>query len=189
MADPRQGWRSDQGTTLVEVMVVMAISALVVPALYMAIASGFRQDAQQEIASVAEADVRRVSTHIRADVQQSWPVDDGRGNGDTQLMLEFFDDDGTRTSIVWFARGDALVRRVTKPLSNRTVSELTVLEGLASAPSFTYWTAQGTEIIGQNIANCSVRVTVEFATSDERGGAATSFDVTHRLRDPEVEPC
>lgn len=185
----RDSWSSERGTTLTEVLVVMGLSAIVVPALYLAIVSGFRQDQTQDDVQAAEVQVRHLTGLLTADISENWPSDKRAGEPSQELSLEYLDDAGQLVRIFWYVDGTSLVRIETMADSGTTIFKEEMLTGLKVDEVFRYWTADGVEIKGQSIGSCAVRVTVSLRTVANGGDADASFDIAHRTRNPEAEPC
>lgn len=188
MAD---AWADDRGTTLTEVLVVLAISALVVPSLYFAVVAGFRQEREQAAGHDAEQQLQFVAGLLRDDIRASWPSDIRSGSASDELSIEHLADDGSLMRTFWFLDGTSLIELVTEGDSGLVVSRLAMLEDMqTTGQMFRYWTADGGEITdGLNIAACAVRVTVLLRVAPEGADRETSFDASHRLRDPEAEAC
>lgn len=185
----RDSWSSERGTSLTEVLVVMGLSAIVVPAVYLAIVSGFRQEQTQVDEQAAEVQVRHLTGLLTDDISQSWPSDKRAGDPAEELSLEYLDGAAQLIRIFWYVDGSSLIRIETMADSGRTISKEEMLTGLKVENVFRYWTSDGVEIKGQSIASCAARVTVSLRTVANGGDSATTFDVAHRTRNPEADPC
>lgn len=186
--DGASSWSSDRGTTLTEVLLVLGLSALIVPSLYLAVVSGFRQERVQVSQQAAEVQVQRVSDRLTEDITEQWPSDKRAGAASTELSLEYLDEKGELTRVFWYVDSSSLIRLVVDGASGDTVSKVVLLEEMKI--EFRYWTSAGDEITdGRRIASCAVRVTVSLRTAVGGGDTNATFDVAHRTRNPEAEPC
>lgn len=166
----------------------MGLSALIVPSLYLAIVSGFRQERVQESQQIAEAQVQRVSDRLVEDITEQWPSDKRSGAASEELSLEYLDEKDNLMRVFWYVDGTSFVRLEMDGSSGATVSKVILLEQMKV--EFRYWTSEGAEITsGTGIASCAVRVTVSLRTVIGGGDASATFDVAHRTRNPEAKPC
>jgi len=169
-------------------MVVMAISALVIPTLYMAIVSGFRQNQSQDAALVAESELQDVADLLAQDIRDSWPSDKIWSDPHRSLSLEYLDERGELVRIFWYADGSSLVRIVMYADSGKTVFKEEMLREVKVDEVFRYWRGDG-EQIKEKLASCATRVTVDLRSVANDSDVSATFDVAYRLRNPEVEPC
>ena len=178
----------DSGTTLTEVLVVMAISTLIVPALYLAMMSGFGRERSQEANLLAEAELRMAVELLREDIRSSWSSEQMRSTPSQSLNLEHISEAGASTWIVWYLDGSSLIRVVADADSGTALFNEEMIGDLAVEDVFRYWSNQGVEI-EDNLASCAARVTVDLRQVTDDADVDTTFDVAYRLRNPEVEPC
>ena len=179
---------NDAGTTLTEVLVVMAISALLLPTLYLAIASGFRQERSQEANLLAETEIQAVDDLLAGDIRSSWSSEKVWSTTAQSLNLEYFDERGERIWIFWYVDGSSLIRVVMDADSGTTLFKEEMLRNLKVEEVFRYWTAQGTQIT-EDLASCAARVTVDLRSVADDSDVTTTFDIAYRQRNPEAEPC
>lgn len=179
---------NDRGTTITEVLVVMAISALVIPTLYLAIASGFRQERSQEANLLAETELQAVASLLAGDIRSSWSSEEIWSTASQSLNLEYLDERGERMWIFWYVDGSSLIRVEMFADSGTTRSNEEMLVDLEVDEVFRYWTNQGNQIT-EDLASCAARVTVDLRSVDDDSDVATTFDIAYRQRNPEVAPC
>lgn len=181
----------ERGATLTEVLVVMAISALVLPSLYVAITAGFRQERAQDAQLTVDAQLGFVSRLITDDIQEHWISEERDGDASAFLSLEGLDARGSATRTIWYVDGSTLVRLVTEGEDDRVVSKEAVLEPVTSDEStFRYWTADGNEVTPERISpSCITRVSVSLITAIDEAVAETTLQVALRASDPEASPC
>jgi len=176
--------------TLTEVLIALALMALVVAPLYGSIRSAFGREALEQQRADREAQLRLVSSLIADDIRELAPSSERTSSPSEELVLEFTDSSGAVQRISWVVVGDELRRRVSDGTSVR--SDVVMLEGLdVTNPLFRYWGADAGEIVrAPELASCSVRVTVDLVVSSANGETSDrSFDVAHRVPNTEAEPC
>lgn len=166
----------------------MAISALVIPTVYLAIASGFGQERSQEANLVAEAEIQTVGDLLAEDIRSSWSSEKIWSTPSESLNLEYFDERGQRTWIFWYVDGSSLIRIVMDADSGATLSKDEMVRGLKVEEVFRYWSGRG-EQIKERLASCTARVTVDLRSVTDDADVTTTFDVAYRQRNPEVDPC
>lgn len=166
----------------------MALSALVIPAVFMAVTTGFRQEQNIDLALLSESRMQRVADVLQEDIRNSWPSDKRSGDPHQELSLEYLDERGELMRIFWYLDGSSLVRIEMFARSGDTISKEEILTGVKVEEVFRYWTDQGKQIKEQ-LAACAVRVTVSLRSVDDNSDVDTSFDVAHRVRNPEAQPC
>lgn len=183
------GCRSDdRGTTLTEVLVVMAISALVVPSLYLAIVSGFRQERSQEADLLAETELQAVAALLTDDIRTSWSSEKIWSTPAQSLNLEYSNERDELVWIFWYLDGSSLIRVEMDPVTGRTLSKEEMARNLKVEDVFLYWNGEGRQI-QENLASCAVRVTVDLRSVADDTDVTTTFDIAYRQRNLEVDPC
>lgn len=188
-------WRrssSERGTTLSEVLIVLALSAIVAAPIYAVLQSGLRTERAQSQQLEVEAQLERVAVRLEDDVREGVPSARRAGEPATELAILRSETSGAQSVILWAVEGDELRRRSYDLSTGRLVTDVVLLEGLSgTSPVFRYWELGGGELApnADLIYRCSERITV--ALEVEAGGTAAgrTIDVTHRADNSEAPAC
>lgn len=185
--------RSDRGTTLTEVLVVLALTALIASPLYLVLQNAFRNERTQTQQLDGEAQLERVAGRLEDDVRSGLPADGQIGSPADELAIQHLEEGGSERLILWTVDGSDLARREVDVGSGAVISDVVLLEDVAPVGSmFRYFRSTGLEIpptSGAQILDCAVRVTVELRTMSGTVETSRTVDVSHRLPNPGAASC
>ena len=183
---------SERGTTLTEVLVVLALSAMIMTPLYIVLLSGYRAEQAQSDEVDAEAQLERVAVRIEDDIRSGFPSERRTLSAADELAIGRLDNESLQIVLWSFADGE-LRRRAIDASTGKVVSDVVLAENIDGDRSgFRYWAADGTELEPtwtEGIVRCAVRVTVDLQTKLDVADAGRTIDVAHRITNPEAEPC
>ena len=181
----------ERGTTLTEVLVVLALSAMIMTPLYVVLLSGYRTERTQSERVDVESQLERVAVRVEDDIRSGYPSDRRTVSAADELVIGRVLDDESVQIVVWAFDRDELTRRAIDAASGKVTSDVVLLQDIdGDSSGFRYWAADGTELKPSwtdGIVRCAVRVTVDLQTNVADAGR--SIDVAHRTRNPEAEPC
>lgn len=178
--------------TLTEVLIALALMALVAGPLYSSIRAAFVRDAVEQQRADREAQLRLVSSLIADDIRSGAPSNKRAGAASQELSLEFVDDRGDLQRVFWVLVGGELRRQELDGATSSVRSDTVFLDRVETdGPLFRYWGADGREITdADTIASCAVRVSVDLVLASTNGDVSQrTFDVAHRIPNSEAEPC
>lgn len=183
---------AERGMTLTEVLIALALSALVIGPVYGVIRTGFAQDEVQVEQTERETQLRVVWSLMSDDIREGAPSNKRAGAMAEELSLEFTDDRGQLQRVFWVLNNGELRRQELDGATSGVLTDQVLLENVkVDGALFRYWASDGSEIVdGTQVASCAVRVTVALVTVSPNGELSSrTFDVAHRLRNSEAEPC
>jgi prepilin-type N-terminal cleavage/methylation domain-containing protein len=168
--------RTDSGLTLVELLVVVAISGLIIPVLTGALVLGWRTT-DATAASISDSRNRQLAPSLfTRDAQNAQTIDTTAGDttcvsaGDTLLVrLRWTETDASGVSVnravAWVlpTGPEALLERRYCAAATTLTSSVTATHGVVGTPSVTCRSATGTTVA------CGVAVTVALAITDASG--------------------
>jgi prepilin-type N-terminal cleavage/methylation domain-containing protein len=181
--------RSDRGVSLVEMLVVLAVTGVVATAVLSFLASFTERQRDQQVrvdtaAALVSADDRLAADLAGATSVGVQPV----GDYATRLPVV----DATGSTIVWAVSAAGLTR--TEVLGG-VPSMQVVLEGAAApATAFRYFGPDGTELVpatvgADRLVYCTTRVRLQVRVPADRGTDLLQRDVTLARRDPGSLAC
>lgn len=190
---PPFGRRSERGTTLTEVLVVLALTSLIATPLYVVLQSAFRTERNQTEQLDTEAQLERVTGLVEDDVRSGLPSVIRTGSPADELALLLVLSDGSGQRVVWSADGGELRRRAIDADSGSLISDAVFLENVSpTGPLFRYWRSSDQELPPTSvdeIANCTARVSIDLRTVSGSIETSRTVDVAHRRPNPGAASC
>lgn len=177
--------RGERGTSLVEMMVVVAIMGVILSALLSALISGEQSQSRTEALVNNQETVRLALDRMQQDFTEANPVDVLTSTSDyaDEVQVELGPNPGTRTIVRWTY--DPTAGTLTRDImSNNTdtatvLSQNTLLTGITNASTstqmFTYYDAADTNLqtanpsTPANVANCAIRIHIVITAASDPG--------------------
>lgn len=182
----------ERGTTLSEVLIVLALSALIASPIYVVLQSAFRTEQAQGRQLEIEAQLEQVTGRMEDDIRAGVPSEKRAGEPATELAIWNTDPKGDVSLVLWSIEDDLLRRQLYDMGTGRIVSDVVLLDGLAGEGRvFRYWDSSGAEIkpAADLVFRCAVRVTVDLQIRDGTVEAQRTIDVAHRTENVEAPSC
>ena len=179
----------ERGTTLVEVLVVLSLTAIVAIPMMMVLQSGLRTERRQNARLDLELEMALVADRFERDVRMGRPAAARAGGpSSTNMGVAWTQDDGFEQLVVWSVDAGNLRRSASVPATGVVLSDFVLLENVVSvAPAFRYWTENGREVSASadRIDSCAARVTLEIRAVVGDVESSRTIEVAHRTRPAE----
>jgi prepilin-type N-terminal cleavage/methylation domain-containing protein len=186
----------DRGLTVVEVMVVLSISAITGLALLSTVTSTANLEHAISDRTEAQFDLNQALGAVASDVRSSTPTVSllTSSPGET-LALETEEPPGTAVVVHWVVDGADLDRIVINAATLAITSQTTVFSSLAptTEPAFRYFDAGGA-LVDSGLsatarAACTTRIRVTLGFDAGTSTRSDQVDVAVRSRTPGDDPC
>lgn len=189
----------ERGTTIIEMLVVLSMSALLAVPLLGVVQSATRIEEDQITRIDVRSKLDRALTEISDDIRLSVPNADLASSSSLghTLPLSANAADGSQTLTLWVVGADGLERVVhdaaTLRETQRSVFVAEVVP-VAGMPSFSYFDSDGDELQPRTtpidtLVNCTALIRVTLAADAGSKIVTSSVDVALRSREPGGNGC
>ena len=191
--------RGERGTTLAEVLVVLAISALIAVPLLTTLEQSARSERSQSERIDRALELDRILTQLQNDVRAGVvaPTLSGGRSLDGALPLLHHRSGGGDELVLWAVVGDELRRRVTAQPSGAVISSATLLSDISGSGPWVLYLDQDGDTLStvdndEALTNCTVRIRVALTLELSSTVLTRQVDAAHRSPaavDEGAEPC
>jgi hypothetical protein len=190
---------AERGTTITEIMAVMAITTLLGVPLLALFRTASRVEGDQATRHDARIELDWAFQAIGVELDNATPVasrPEGTGLSDT-LGVRLTDEAGIQRLVYWSVDRRGLARIEVDPVTHRVVSNSTVAPGVVAggASAFRYYDAEGAELdpsaagAPERLADCTTLVEISLASDLASATEATTARHAVRTRAPGGNGC
>lgn len=191
---PPRALTGDRGVTVAEMLVVVAIGAVISAALLGVLQSAVTVERHIDDRSTATAELERLFTSIGHDIGAGLPAVATISPPDADVLaIEVIDELGAATTVHWILGGGELRRVVLDTTTGTIVSDATVSDRVLTSSSFAAYGAAGTVLDNRTgearRALCTTRYRIELSLPGSDADVSDSRDLAVSRRTPGANRC